>query len=418
MKSKGVSVLVSFLVAICLWAYVMTVVDPEAEATYHSVPVVLDGQSILEDRDLMIVSDKNIKVDLTLSGYRTDLNKLDSSNIILVADLSQITAPGTHTLNYSVSYPGSVQSGNIHAVKKDPQQITLTVVERSEKEVPVTVQCLNEASVGFRADKQNILLDHSTVTVSGPKEVIDQITQARLVVDLADRKQNVSESFRFTLCDSKGEPVENLDNVATNVKDIHVTVKIQPIKYLPVEIKVLPGGGLTETDVTVKLLGTYFEKNDYITVSGKEDALNALKEIQLTIDLSQEMESRIIEFPVTLPSGVENVSGITTIRVELTMPESMPIRSFQVTEFVAENVPEGYEVRFQTLQLSVIVRGPKEILDQVKENKIQVSVDFSGAKAGSSVYKARIQVNVDGVGVVGTYSISAELVEAQDASED
>ncbi len=418
MKSKTVSILVSFLVAICLWAYVVTVVDPEAEATYYNVPVVLDGQSILEDRDLMIVSDKNVKVDLTLSGYRTDLNKLDNTNITLLADLSQITAPGTHTLNYSVSYPGSVQSGNIHTVKKAPQQITLTVVERSEKEVPVQVQCLNEASVGFRADKQNILLDHSTVTVSGPKEVIDRITQARVVVDLADRKQTVSESFRFTLCDSRGQAVEELDHVSTNVKDVHVTVKIQPIKYLPVEVNIIPGGGLTDKDVTVELLGAYFEKNDYITVSGREDALNALKQIQLTIDLSKEMESRIIEFPVALPSGVENVSGITTIRVQLTILESMPIRSFQVTEFIANNVPEGYEVRFQTLQMSVIVRGPKEILDQLTEGKIRVSVDFTDAKVGSSIYKALIQIELEGVGAVGEYTVSAELVEAQTLPED
>ena len=93
-KSKIGAFLLSFAIAFGLWLYVITVVSPESEDTFHDIPVVLNGESILNDRGLMILSGKNQTVDLKLEGYRTDLASLNKANIILLADLSQITTAG------------------------------------------------------------------------------------------------------------------------------------------------------------------------------------------------------------------------------------------------------------------------------------------------------------------------------------
>ena len=43
MKSKILTLLLSAAIAFGLWLYVVTVVDPEYEASYYDVPVVFDG---------------------------------------------------------------------------------------------------------------------------------------------------------------------------------------------------------------------------------------------------------------------------------------------------------------------------------------------------------------------------------------
>ena len=112
MKNKVFSVVLSVVVAFGLWLYVITVVSPGSENTYYNIPVVLQNENVLKDRGLMITSELPA-VTLTLSGTRTDLNKLDENNINILVNAAAIEAAGNHQLNYTVLYPGSVSSNAI-----------------------------------------------------------------------------------------------------------------------------------------------------------------------------------------------------------------------------------------------------------------------------------------------------------------
>ncbi len=413
MKSKFVTFLLSVAIAFGIWAYVATVQAPESEKTYYNVPVVLGGQSILDARDLMIVSHKEFKINLTLSGYRTDLNKLDSTNITVLADLSQITTPGTHTLNYSVSYPGSVQFGNIHTVNQDPQQITIEVVEHSTKDIPVNVSCIGSVPTGYTADRQNVLLDHNTITISGPKTVIDRIHQAKLTVDLTNQYQTFTKTISYVLCDRNGEPVLDVQDVSRNVSSVQATVKILKLKEVPLKVHVIPGGGITEEMVTITL------ERPSIMVSGSEAALENLTEITLgNVDLGSLTESTSLSFTISLPDGVNNVTGVTSISAQVEMP-AMQTRTFKVARFEALHVPEGMEINFLTELLEVQVRGPAVILDTLTADAIVAVVDFVNAQPGSESYTAIIEIrNAQGVGAVGTYKVAAEVVPVLETPEE
>ena len=112
MKNKILPILLSAVIAFGLWAYVITVDQPESEKTYYNIPVVLQNESILTERGLMIVSERPT-VTLDLSGTRTNLNQLNESNINVIANVASIVTPGTHELTYNVSYPGNIPSGSI-----------------------------------------------------------------------------------------------------------------------------------------------------------------------------------------------------------------------------------------------------------------------------------------------------------------
>ncbi len=415
MNNKFVSFLLSLLIAFALWAYVVTVQAPESESTYYNVPVVLDGQDLLEARDLMIISQKGFTVNLTLSGYRTDLNKLDSSNITVLADLSKITTPGTHTLNYQVFYPGSVQSGNIHTVNQQPQSITLTVVEHSTKDIRVEVNCSGSVPAGYTADRQNVIVDHNTVTISGPKDVIDRIEQARVEIDVSGQSNTITQTLPYTLCDKNGNPVSGTENVTANVRDIQATVKILKLKSVPLKLHVIPGGGITEDMITITM------ERDSILLSGSESALDGLEEIVLgTIDLGKLTEDWESNMPVTLPSGVNNVTGVPAIHVSVKMPV-LETREFQVGQehFEIKGTPAGMDVNLQTETLVLKIRGPVMLLDELQQHtdRIRVHIDLTDGQEGSGSYVATIQIlDMEAVGAVESYEVIVELV-AQQAQE-
>ena len=59
MKSKLPTLLLSFIVAMGLWLYVVTTVSPEADQNYTGIPVVFENETSLLDRGLMLVSGEN-----------------------------------------------------------------------------------------------------------------------------------------------------------------------------------------------------------------------------------------------------------------------------------------------------------------------------------------------------------------------
>jgi len=54
MQNKFVRIALSVVIAIALWAYVITTVSPESEDTFYDIPVSYQND-VLEERGLMIV---------------------------------------------------------------------------------------------------------------------------------------------------------------------------------------------------------------------------------------------------------------------------------------------------------------------------------------------------------------------------
>ena len=48
-RSKLITMAISLLAAICLWAYVVTVVNPDGDTIISGIPVTFSGQEVLRE---------------------------------------------------------------------------------------------------------------------------------------------------------------------------------------------------------------------------------------------------------------------------------------------------------------------------------------------------------------------------------
>lgn len=404
MNNKFLTALLCLVIAFGLWLYVVTVVSPESEANYYGIPVVFDGTSQLSDRNLMITSGTDVQVDLHLLGNRTDLNKLDKTNITILADLSYITEPGEHQVKCSISFPSS--AGAIEVLNQEPAYVTIQVSERAQKEVPVHINYTGSVPDNFSADVQNAVLDHTTVSVSGPKEVVDQIEYAAITIDLTDRMDTIVETCRHTLCGADGQPIEDVSSITVNVSDIRLTVRVQQIKEVPLVIKVENGGGITKDMVTIT------PDRTTITLSGNRTDLESIQEIVLgTINLGELTEdTKMLTFDIVIPDNITNVTGASQVNVEIKMPE-METLTYQVTSFQLTGVPDGRYVEIKTETLLVKVRGPVELLKELDVSKIWVVVDCRNQTLLDNTHNTLIATvsvpGVEGVGPIGEYRVTA-----------
>lgn len=405
-KSKLYSVILSFVVAFGLWLYVVSNVSEQADWTFYNIPVIREGEAVLADRNLMVTNISAHTVSLHLSGSRDDLNKVDEKNTSVRIDLSNISEPGEKIpLNYKPSYPSDVGNNAFEVTDKNPATIYVSVDYRRTLEIPVEVKWTGTRSANYIYDTENHVLDYPMVTITGPAAVADLIHHAEVEVDLTDRVESISESYRYTLCDAEGNPVD-AQQITTNVEEIRLNAQIQKIKEIKLEADVIYGGGATSLNTTVKI------EPETIRVSGGEAVLAELGDTYTvgTINLADVEKSTGLPFTITLPEGVTNQTGVSEVEVSVRFA-GLKSKEFVIENFEITNLPEEMSAEIISTNLTVKVRGPAEQIDALTEEDIKAVVDFSSAEVGTAYYKATI-VFAEGfanVGAMKTNSVSATV---------
>ena len=410
MKSKVGSALIATALAFGLWLYVITVISPDQTRPYYKVPVVLDNMDSLAEKQLMVVSDSNPLVTVELAGTRSDLNKINSANLTVVADLGTINEPGEYQVGYTVSPPNELLSGPITVQGRDPKRIRVVVAEKVTKDVPV--QILYEGSVPDGYIKGTPELDFTQIKISGPKEVVDQIHHAAIKVDLINRTQSISQSYRYELQNEAGDPLD-VAQVTTNIEQVQLKLRISAIRKIDVAVDVVDGGGATKQTTSIKI------DPAQITISGSEEVIKKLDQITVgTINLAEIDSTTTKEFEILLPDGVTNESGVSKAKVTISFPE-LKKKTLDITNIQMLHVPEGMEADVLTQKLTVTVRGPKEQVDAITPADITAQVNLS-AVTGAEMIEPVITISnkFPNVGSVGRYSVSVMVAPAAPAAEE
>lgn len=407
MKKKVFSVFLSVVLAFILWYYVITVVSPDSKDTFYNIPVVLTGETALEERGLMVTSVGNTTVDLTLSGNRSDLIQLNSSNITIKANLNTIYDTGENLrLDYSISYPGNFANNAFVEESKSPSYITVTVERRSNKDIPVRVVYSGTVAEGYTALKDEQSLDYETIRISGPESVTSQITQAVIEVSLDGRTESVVDSYRYTLCNEEGEPVD-ATLITVSVEEIDLTVPVRMVKTIPLKVNVVDGGGATKDTTTIKI------EPEEIKVYGTAAALEGFDELILgTIKLGEYEKATELSFDIVLPDGVTNMTGLKQAKVTVRFP-SLSTKVLTIEDIQLLNIPEGMKAELTTQMLEITLRGPSEQIRSITPENVTVTVDLSGAAPGTVTRKATVSLigGYGDCGAMGSYSVSVTLLD-------
>ena len=112
-KSKLITMAISLLAAICLWIYVVTVVNPEGTTTISNIPVTFSGAEVLrEDQGLVLSGDYQDMVTVSFTGKNSDMKKLEQNKeeISAVIDVSKIRSTRDYTLSYDLLLPDAVHT--------------------------------------------------------------------------------------------------------------------------------------------------------------------------------------------------------------------------------------------------------------------------------------------------------------------
>lgn len=412
-RNRAYSIALSLLIALSLWLYVVTTVSKEDDATFYNIPVVLEGEATLAEKNLMITHQSSQTVALHLSGARSDLNKVNSGNITVKVNLANIDEPGERiALSYSsITFPGDVPNNAFVVESRSPSQVYVNVDYRRTKEVQVKVKYTGTRSEDFLYDTENATLDNASVNIAGPAAVVDQITDAIVEVDLTERTSSISEGFRYTLCDQNGDPVDAAQ-ITTNLEEIRLDLPIQKIREVQLKLDVIYGGGANAENTTIEI------EPKSLRISGGQAVLEEFGDSHLlgTLNLADlDRPTNEQSFPIVLPEGIINQTGIAEAKVSIKFT-GLKIREYTVENIKMINVPEDLNVELISTSLTVKVRGLASQIDHLTAEDITATVDFSNAEPGTATYRASIGFSDEftDVGALKTVSVSATVQEDEE----
>lgn len=405
-KNKIYSLVLSVVVAFGLWLYVVTNVSQEDDVTFYNVPVVMEGEAALTEENLMITGRSVQTISVNLSGKRSDLNKINNGNLTAKVNLSKIEEPGENIpLPYILSYPDNVSANDFVEQSRNPVYIYVNVDTRRTKEVPVVPKWTGTRSGDYIYDTENAVLDYPAITIAGPAAVADLIDHAEIEIDLTEQVKSISDSFRYTLCDADGNPVD-AERITTNVEQIHLDLPIQRIREVKLVADVIYGGGANaeNTKITIEPAS--------LRLSGGDAVLEEFGDTMTvaTLNLANLDKSQELVYTLTLPEGVNNQTGVTEAKITVKFT-GLITREFTLDTFQSIHVPAGMGAEIINASLTVKVRGPAAEISALTNEDITAVVDFSAAEVGTATYKAAIIFSEDfpNVGAMGTNSVSATV---------
>lgn len=413
-RNKIISLLLSAVIAISLWVYVVTTVTPEDSQWIRNIPVTFTNEDgLFSDRNLTLTKGRNATVDLKVYGKRQDLLKLNNSNITITVDLSDVLGPGSWPLRYTVEMPETVSDNDISIESRSTYEIDVQVDLLSVKEVPV--QAVFQGSVADGYVQDSIELEYDTLEISGPQDQVSKVDHAEVVLERTNLSKTVSDSLAYTLVDADGGEVVS-DEIHCNVDKIGVMMTVSMVKELPLTVQFIDGGGATEEHVVSSI------EPSTITVKGSAEDLEGLNSLNIgNIDLSTipTNTSYTGNFSIVLPDNMTNLTGEEMAKVTVEL-KNLKEKTFRVTNLELANTPSNLKATLGTVSLQIKLRGPSDVIDTITASNIRAVADLSSVGTSTGQFSVPVDVYVDGfsdVGAMGSYNVLVSISEPTESDD-
>ncbi|MEG1577186.1 MAG: CdaR family protein [Oscillospiraceae bacterium] len=400
--NKALYIVLSIVIACCLWLYVVNVQNDDMTQTITTIPVTLAGEDVLASSNLMVTTGHDATVNLKIQGKRRTLSKINRDNITITVDVSKLSAAGDYSQAYTIGWPASVSASEV-AVLDRTFYVNVVVSKRVSR--TVEIRGAFEGSIADGYQMGEFVINPATVEVSGEEALVNRVSYALITLTRDTLSETVREDMPVKLMGYGDEDMTDLA-VKCDPETVNVTLPVVMVKEIPLIIDFTPGGGATEDNIT------YTIEPKTIVVSGGENVLAAYEDINLgVIDLSKVINTETITMVIPITEELQNVSGVTEATVSVRV-NGLITKTLESNNIEIINVPDGKRAKAVTRSIQVQVRGNQKAIDLVLAQHLRVVADLKDLSLprGQNIVPAKVYLdNGSGAGVVGEYKIAITL---------
>lgn len=377
-SKKTIEIIISLILAIGLWSYVVNVVNPPISVSYKDIPVTLLNEEYLTKNRLAIAGTGEYTVDVTLTGSRNFFTDVSSDMIIATADLSGLGA-GQNYINVDVQPPNEL---SVEEIRSHKIQIYIDELVEVEKEVVAEYPALEDGYEIYILSQGS-----ETAKVVGAKSLVDMVDKVVLSVDVnsLELDKYATQSLECIAVDSEGNivPVVTVEPSSIGVTSTRFATKTVPLN---VTHSGTPGFGAQVSS---------FSAPGTITIKGPALRLEAVESVDArTINIDGITASMTVAVEPKLPSEVWLADSSEDLLATVALADSGSVSfTYSYDEVVIRNLAAGLKASI-VRQLdedgnpvgdeSITVRasGPLDAIKQINRTGLTPALDLSYINVG------------------------------------
>jgi len=367
LKSKKGDMILSLILAVALWMYIVGEMNPTTTKTYREIPVTLTNEQTLTDNGLAVLTSSDSDMTVTITGKRSAVSKVKSTDIVATVDLSN-AAEGENQLAININVPS-----NVEVKSQSISKITVKVEKRTSESKEVKVIYTGDKAKGEEPTTKKI--SPSKVTVSGAADLVNKVSYVKASVNVDTVKSTLSSaSSKLTAMDKNDNEVDNV-TLSTN------KAKITSIMYdtKTVDLNVPITNDNDDYDRTTKV-------PDSITIKGASSDLAKVSSITAkTLDISNITTSTSLNVTPVLPDGIEaaDVSKDLTVKVTVKNATQTKTFSFSGSSVDLTDLDSSLNGTVKTGTIKVTITASKTKLANISKSDISLSASCSGLTSGT-----------------------------------
>jgi len=366
LRSKSLTIVLSLLIAITLWAYVIAFENPPTTERVTGVPVQLFNEGALNQDGYAILEGDNVTVEVVVSGTRSDISRY-RDQIIATASVFGFRN-GEHYLTVEVLPPGQLV-----CIEVKPVKIRVIIDSLVSAYKPVNLFFTGEEEPDTEPGK--ISIQPEQIEVVGPKTLVESVSYVGVEVPLSQIKREENEIYaQASAYDINGDTVPR---VKLSSDTVSVKATLYNVKEVPLFVEIV--GAIDE-----RYEMTQCEVPETIMIRGSRDALLEIESVEAQpIDISEvENTSELPVIPI-LPDGVEVASGSYNIHVSIGIKGISSISfTYDSNEIEIRGAGEGLKAYINTPTINLRVAGREAILDSAEKKDFILYVDIEGLEEG------------------------------------
>ncbi len=292
-KIKSACLIIAFLV----WVYVMIDIDPVDTRELTSVQVKITNIGELNNHNLILSPNQKLEAGVKLKGRRSIIARKIKEGVILQTTIENAKI-GENVTKISVNSENPEITYTI-----TPSTLNLNIEDNISKSEKIQVYSVGQLAENTVID--SLKLSKDTVTISGPKSLIDKIVRVEAQIDLENSKETLSKWIKLKFLDINGNEISG---VFSDFSDILVTVSVKKEKSVPIYADILndkPNFNMSLLNLTVS--------PQEIKIRGNEVDLEKIEKISTKpISLTKLLQDNSIKVEPNLPENIQsNVKTIT-----------------------------------------------------------------------------------------------------------
>ncbi|MBD5115819.1 MAG: hypothetical protein HDT46_11645 [Ruminococcaceae bacterium] len=420
-KNNLKTLIMSVIFAIIIWFAVSIQVFPNVHDHIDGITITAEPTSYMQRENLQI-TDFQQDITIQILGKRYVIGTLTAEDFTASLDLSEITSPGTHTVDVNVNM---VQPNTDYQIISNNLTASVEVERIISKEIALDVNTnsINVAD-GLQIQTDDISLSTSNVLISGEQSLVNSVARA-VIEPLYDGVLTETTKINgiVVIYDADGTKIET-NELEYQSDNYTVTIPVYRVKTLPLNVSMI----YPQNFNTYSIKYSIFPQEITIAAPADDISIENLEridvgEIDLT-DITYRDLQNSIRLPISLADGYKNLSGIGTAQVTFKDIDSYGRLELPVSteNFTILNGDPSYDYSFVTSQIDITAVGPSDIIKTLSSDDILGTVNLLGTPAELGVKNVTVMIRIAGQNntawITGDYKIDIMIKEKVSEEEN